>query len=160
VIAEWDRATRSMWDGLQIPKEIIDAEATIPVLGRVSIELTSPIGRGFMAFISFMAEDERLRIIKRTHEGRAIARENGVKMGRKFRLNDVQPTEARRRLANGEAASHLAKVCGVSRARIYRARTDLQGVSALHHFRLLSGGWSCRVAYVPTMRSHDPIRSL
>ena len=60
-----------------------------------------------MAFISAMAEDERLRIIKRTHEGRAIARENGVKMGRKFRLNDVQRTEARQRLVNGEAASQL-----------------------------------------------------
>jgi DNA invertase Pin-like site-specific DNA recombinase len=120
VIAEWDRATRSMWDGLQILKEIIDTEATIRVLDRAYIDLTSPIGRGFMAFISAMAEDERLRIIKRTHEGRAIARENGVKMGRKFRLNDVQRTEARERLANGEAASHLAKVYGVSRATIYR----------------------------------------
>ena len=120
VIAEWDRATRSMWDGLQILKGIIDAEATIRVLDRANIDLTSPIGRGFMAFISAMAEDERLRIIKRTHEGRAIARENGVKMGRKFRLNDVQRTEARQRLANGEAASHLAKVYGVSRATIYR----------------------------------------
>jgi DNA invertase Pin-like site-specific DNA recombinase len=120
VIAEWDRATRSMWDGLQILKEIIDTEATIRVLDRAYIDLTSPIGRGFMAFISAMAEDERLRIIKRTHEGRAIARENGVKMGRKFRLNDVQRTEARQRLANGEAASHLARVYGVSRATIYR----------------------------------------
>jgi DNA invertase Pin-like site-specific DNA recombinase len=98
----------------------IDAEATIRVLDRAYIDLTSPIGRGFMAFISAMAEDERLRIIKRTHEGRAIARENGVKMGRKFRLNDVQRAEARQRLANGEAASHLAKVYGVSRATIYR----------------------------------------
>jgi DNA invertase Pin-like site-specific DNA recombinase len=43
-----------------------------------------------------------------------------VKMGRKFRLNDVQRAEARQRLANGEAASHLAKVYGVSRATIYR----------------------------------------
>ena len=120
LIAEWDRATRSMWDGLHILKEIIDAEATIRVLDRAYIDLTSPIGRGFMAFISAMAEDERLRIIKRTHEGRAIARENGVKMGRKFRLNDVQRTEARQRLANGEAANHLAKVYGVSRATIYR----------------------------------------
>jgi DNA invertase Pin-like site-specific DNA recombinase len=120
VIAEWDRATRSMWDGLQILKEIIDAEATIRVLDRAYIDLTSPIGRGFMAFISAMAEDERLRIIKRTHEGRAIARENGVKMGRKFRLNDVQRAEARQRLGNGEAASHLARVYGVSRATIYR----------------------------------------
>jgi len=80
VIAEWDRATRSMWDGLQILKEIIDAGATIRVLDRAYIDLTSPIGRGFMALISAMAEDQRLRIIKRTHEGCAIARENGVKM--------------------------------------------------------------------------------
>src|SRR5215472_8136310 len=120
MIAEWDRATRSMWDGLQILKEIIDAEATVRVLDRAYIDLTSPIGRGFMAFISAMAEDERLRIIKRTHEGRAIARENGVKMGPKFRLNDLQRAEARQRLADGEPADHLAKIYGVSRATIYR----------------------------------------
>src|SRR5262249_6378577 len=116
VIAEWDRATRSMWDGLQILKALIHAEAPPRVRARAYIDLTSPIGRGFMAFISAMAEDERLRIIKRTHEGRAIARENGVKMGRKFRLNDVQRAEARQRLANGETADHLAKIYGVSRA--------------------------------------------
>ena len=33
--------------------------------------------------MSAMAEDERLRIIKRTHEGRQIARAKGVRMGRK-----------------------------------------------------------------------------
>ena len=43
-----------------------------------------------------------------------------MKMGRKFRLNEVQRTEARQRLANGEAADHLAEVYGVSRATIYR----------------------------------------
>ena len=32
VIAEWDRATRSMWDGLQIIKAVIDAGASIKVL--------------------------------------------------------------------------------------------------------------------------------
>ena len=64
-----------------------DADAIIRVLDRSYIDLTSPIGRGFMAFISAMAEDERQRIIKRTHEGRVIARENGVKMGRKHSVN-------------------------------------------------------------------------
>ena len=33
VIAEWDRATRSMWDGLQIIKAIIDAGAVIKAGG-------------------------------------------------------------------------------------------------------------------------------
>jgi DNA invertase Pin-like site-specific DNA recombinase len=74
-----------------------------------------------VASASALHEDERLRIIKRTREGRAIALENGVKMGPKFRLNSVQRAEARQRLANGEAAEHLAKVYGVSRATIYRA---------------------------------------
>ena len=46
VIAEWDRATRSMWDGLQIIKAVIDAEAAIKVLDRSYIDLTTPMGRG------------------------------------------------------------------------------------------------------------------
>jgi len=74
VMPEWDRATRSMWDGLQIIKAVIDAGATIKVLDRSYIDLATPMGRGFMAMMSAMAEDERLRIIKRTHEGRQIAR--------------------------------------------------------------------------------------
>ena len=120
VVAEWDRATRSMMDGVALIERIHTRGALIKVLDKPHLDLTTPLGRGFIAFLSAMAEDERQRIIKRTHEGRVIARENGVKMGRKFRLNEVQRSEARERLANGEAAEHLAKVYGVSRATIYR----------------------------------------
>ena len=95
VIAEWDSATRSMWDGLQIIKAVIDAGAGIKVLDRPYIDLETPMGRGFMAMLSAMAEDERLRIIKRTHEGRQIARAKGVRMGRKPKLNPDQIKEAR-----------------------------------------------------------------
>ena len=55
VIAEWDRATRSMWDGLQIIKAVIDAGAAIKVLDRSYIDLATPMGRGFMAMMSAMA---------------------------------------------------------------------------------------------------------
>ena len=102
VIAEWDRATRSMWDGLQIIKTVIDAGATIKVLDRSYIDLTTPMGRGFMAMLSALAEDERLRIVKRTHEGRQLARAKGVRMGRKPKLTPHQIKEARQRLAKGE----------------------------------------------------------
>jgi DNA invertase Pin-like site-specific DNA recombinase len=120
VIAEWDRATRSMWDGLQIIKAVIDAGATVKVLDRSYIDLTTPMGRGFMAMMSAMAEDERLRIVKRTHEGRQIARANGVKMGRKPKLNAHQIKEARQRLAKGEKTRDLAKSYGVSISTISR----------------------------------------
>jgi len=120
VIAEWDRATRSMWDGLQIIKAVIDAGAAIKVLDRSYIDLATPMGRGFMARMSAMAEDERLRIIKRTHEGRQIARANGVRMGRKPKLTEHQKREARGRLAKGEPTRSLAKSYGVSISTISR----------------------------------------
>jgi DNA invertase Pin-like site-specific DNA recombinase len=120
VIAEWDRATRSMWDGLQIIKAVIDAKASIKVLDRSYIDLATPMGRGFMAMLSALAEDERLRIIKRTHEGRQLARAKGVKMGRKPILTPHQMQEARRRLAEGETTRDLAKSYGVSRSTISR----------------------------------------
>jgi DNA invertase Pin-like site-specific DNA recombinase len=120
VIAEWDRATRSMWDGLQIIKAVIDAGAAIKVLDRSYIDLTTPMGRGFMAMMSAMAEDERLRIIKRTHEGRKIAQGKGVRMGRKPKLTLHQKEEARRRIAKGETTRELAKSYHVSVSTISR----------------------------------------
>jgi hypothetical protein len=40
--------------------------------------------------LSAMAEDDRLRIVSRTREGRNIAREKGVKFGRKPTLTPHQ----------------------------------------------------------------------
>jgi DNA invertase Pin-like site-specific DNA recombinase len=99
-----------MWDGLQIIKAVIDAGAAIKVLDRGYIDLTTPMGRGFMAMISAMAEDERLRIIKRTHEGRQIAQAKGVRMGRKPKLSPHQKKEARERIVKGETTRDSPRV--------------------------------------------------
>jgi hypothetical protein len=45
---------------LQIIKAVIDAGATIKVLDRSYIDLTTPMGRGFMAMMSAMAEERTL----------------------------------------------------------------------------------------------------
>jgi DNA invertase Pin-like site-specific DNA recombinase len=92
--------------------------ASIKVLDRNYIDLETPMGRGFMAMMSAMAEDERLRIIKRTHEGRKIAK--GVRMGRKPILTPHQKKEARQRVAKGETTRDLAKSYGVSVSTISR----------------------------------------
>jgi DNA invertase Pin-like site-specific DNA recombinase len=79
------------------------------------------MGRGFMAMMSAMAEDERLRIIRRTHEGRKIAQAKGVRMGRKPKLTPHQKEEARRRIAKGgESTRDLAKSYHVSVSTIPR----------------------------------------
>ena len=46
VVAEWDRATRSMWDGLDIIKTVIEVGVITRVLDRGYIDLETPIGCG------------------------------------------------------------------------------------------------------------------
>ena len=104
VVAEWDRATRSMMDGVHIIERIHARGALIKVLDKPHLDLTTPIGRGFIAFLSALAEDERQRILKRANDGRAAARKRGVHLGRKSKLSEHQCQVARARLANGESA--------------------------------------------------------
>ena len=122
VLAEWDRATRSMWDGLQIVKQVLDAGATIRVLDFPSLDLPTPEGRGFLALFSAMAKRERMRIVKRTQEGRSLAIEAGKRMGRKPKLTTDQQRSVRTRLATGESTRDIAKDFAVHHATIARLR--------------------------------------
>jgi DNA invertase Pin-like site-specific DNA recombinase len=122
VLAEWDRATRSMWDGLHIVKHVLDAGATIKVLDFPSLDLATPEGRGFLAMFSAMAERERARIIERTKEGLRLAMRNGVKMGRPSKLTGHQRQLAVRRMAGGESTREIARDFNVSHNTIARLR--------------------------------------
>ena len=122
VLAEWDRATRSMWDGLHIVKEVLDAGATIKVLDFPSLDLATPEGRGFLAMFSAMAERERARIVERTREGRRLAMRKGVKMGPHFKLTEHQRQLAAKRMAAGESTRQIARDLAVSHNTIARLR--------------------------------------
>lgn len=88
VVAEWDRATRSMQDGIAIINRLADKGALIKVLDRPYLDLTTPMGKGILAFMSALAEDERARITNRAAEGRKIARDKNVQFGRKPKLSE------------------------------------------------------------------------
>ena len=79
IVAEWDRATRSMLDGVDIIERIHARGALLKVLDKPHLDLTTPIGRGFIAFLSALAEDERQRIVKRANDGRTLARKRGAR---------------------------------------------------------------------------------
>jgi DNA invertase Pin-like site-specific DNA recombinase len=124
VLAEWDRATRSMLDGVHIIERIHARGALIKVLDKPHLDLTTPIGRGFIAFLSALAEDERQRITKRANDGRRAAKARGAKFGRKPKLNAHQQQEARRRLANGESARAVGRTFAVHHSTISRLRAS------------------------------------
>ena len=121
VVAEWDRATRSMMDGVHIIERIHARVAMIKVLDKPHLDLTTPIGRGFIAFLSALAEDEPQRIVKRANDGRAAARKGGVHLGRKPKLTELQRRVARERIAKGESARSIAQEWGVAHTTVARA---------------------------------------
>jgi len=120
VVAEWDRATRSMQDGFAIIERIHARGALVKVLDRDYLDLTKPINRGILAFLSALAQDERERIHRRAAEGRRVARARGAKFGRRPKLSEHQQSEALRRLAAGETCRQVARTFGVHHATISR----------------------------------------
>lgn len=120
VVAEWDRATRSMMDGIQIMQRVASRGAAIKVLDKPHLDLTTAIGRGFLAFLSALAEDERGRIIERAADGRKAAHEKGVKFGPKPKLTDHQRAKAIERRTAGESCREIARDMGVSHSTISR----------------------------------------
>ena len=121
VLAEWDRATRSMLDGIQIIERVYARGALVKVLDKPHLDLTTTIGKGFLAFLSALAQDERERIVKRANEGRAAARKRGAKFGRRPKLNEHQIKEALARRRSGkESIRDIGRSYAVSHSTISR----------------------------------------
>ncbi|WP_420557873.1 recombinase family protein [Roseovarius sp.] len=126
IIAEWDRATRSMMDGITIIQRVADRGATVRVLDKPWLDLTTPMSKGILAFLSALAEDERERLASRAHEGRAAAKSRGVMFGPKPKLTERQKKVAADRLLEGESWRAIAKDMGVAHTKIMCAVESLK----------------------------------
>ncbi len=122
ILAEWDRATRSMTDGIRIMECVHERFAAIKVLDRKWLDLTTPIGKGILAFLSALAEDERERINRRSNDGRKVARDNGVKFGPKFKLTAHQQQEALEMLDGGKSLRTVGRTFNVNASTIARLK--------------------------------------
>jgi DNA invertase Pin-like site-specific DNA recombinase len=121
VIAEWDRATRSYADGLEILRRVIEAKAEVKVLDHPALNIGGPFGQALLGLFSALAEMERDRIKKRTSEGRALAKAKGVVMGRRPKLTDHQRREALRMVRDEQKSLRdVAKHFNVSHMAIAR----------------------------------------
>lgn len=109
VLAEWDRATRSMYDGIAIMQRVAARDAFIRVLDKPHLDLTTKLGQGLLALLSAMADDERERILKRANEGRKAARAAGKKFGRPPKLNEEQQARARQLKRKGWKCRRIAR---------------------------------------------------
>ena len=120
VVAEWDRATRSYTDGLDIMADIGDRGAMVKVLDRQHYDLTTPLGKALLGLLSAIAQDERERRLKQARDGRERALERGVRMGRRPALTSHQRQQALAMQAEGKSHREIADLFNVSRSTISR----------------------------------------
>ena len=130
----------------------------IKVLDKPHLDLTTPIGRGFIAFLSALAEDERQRIVKRANDGRAAARKRGVHLGRKPKLTELQRRVARERIAKGESARSIAQEWGVAHTTVARAVAQDVSWSRTHEWRKWTEGEGMEITFLGTGSPMSPER--
>jgi DNA invertase Pin-like site-specific DNA recombinase len=120
LVTRLDRLARSTRDLLNILAAIADKGAGFRSLSDGWADTTTAHGRLIVTVLGGLAEFERELIKARTGEGRARAKANGVRMGRKPKLTPFQTREARERRDAGETLVQIARSYGVSHSTISR----------------------------------------
>jgi len=115
-----DRLSCDTTDVLVIARDMQRAGAGIRSLAEPYLDTTSDFAEIVFAILGVAAKLERRRILERTARGRADAKANGVKFGRKPILTAHQQKEAHKRLAAGETQRSVSRSYSVSQATISR----------------------------------------
>jgi DNA invertase Pin-like site-specific DNA recombinase len=117
VVCKFDRLGRNMLDMLMISEELKGKGANLISLAE-QIDTSTAMGNAFFQITGIFAEMERGRIRERQREGIERAKAAGIYKGRP---PSIDYREIRRRAANGETPTAIAKALGCARQTVYRA---------------------------------------
>lgn len=117
-----DRVARDPLDLVQILNTVKATGAGLRLLDEPFIDTTSEMADLIAFMVGWAARWHRRRILENTAQGREMARQRGVKFGRKPALTDCQRHEALQRIADGELVREVALSYNVSHSTISRLR--------------------------------------
>jgi DNA invertase Pin-like site-specific DNA recombinase len=120
IITKVDRLARSTRELLNLIAAVDEKGASLRSLGDPLFDTGSSQGRLLVAVLGAVAEFERELIRERTGAGRARAKANGTRFGRKPKLSDFQRKEAIERRGAGDRLADIAASYGVSVSMISR----------------------------------------
>jgi len=119
VVWKLDRLGRSMLDTVKIVLDL-DRRGVGFLSLTESFDTKTPMGRGVLALLAAVAEDERERLRERTKAGMEAARRRGRHVGRPPKLGPEQLIHARRMIVAGESRAHVARSLGVDPSTLRR----------------------------------------
>lgn len=120
VLVVWalDRLGRSMVGNLQAVLELNRLEVEIVSLREPWLQLDGPVKSLLIALMSWVAEQERARIVERTVVGMERARREGKRIGRP--RVEIDPDEAMKLKRKGYSLRKAAKKLGVGHSTLQR----------------------------------------
>ena len=132
LFSELSRAGRQIWEVLETVKYCVDNKINM-YFQKEGLQLfdgdkVNGVMAIYISCLSFCAEKERENIAFRLAQGRQLAIEKGVKMGRKegsIKTLDQLATEYAaviKSLKRGQTIRNTAKICGVSISTVQRVK--------------------------------------
>lgn len=131
VVTKLDRIGRDSIDVQQTVRFFVERGIRLVVLQLGNLDLTSAAGELMVKVLAAVADFERDLIIERTQAGQARARAAGKHMGRPSKTTEKDREEIRRRLAEGESVSSVARAFGISRGTVITIRDAGQVADAM-----------------------------
>lgn len=116
LVTKLDRLGRDTADMIQIIKQFDEMGVYVRFLDD-HITTEGTMGEMVVTILSAVATAERKRILERTNEGRAEAKANGVKFGRKRSINRKQVLQLK---ANGVGATEIRTQLNIGRSTVYK----------------------------------------
>ncbi|OHV78409.1 recombinase family protein [Rhizobium sp. LCM 4573] len=115
-----DRVARDPLDMVHILHTVKEAGAGLRLLDEPFVDTTSEMADLFLFILGWFARWHRQRILENTAHGRELARQRGVRFGRKPKLGPSERKQVAERRAKGEPCARIAQAFGVSESTILR----------------------------------------
>lgn len=126
VVTKLDRVARSAAQGMELIDELLNKGVSVYILNMGELNNT-PSGKLIRNVFLAFAEFERDMIVERTQEGKAVAKENAVARGQKFKEGrppkfDTMQIENALNLLETHSISQVVRLTGISKSTLIRAK--------------------------------------
>jgi DNA invertase Pin-like site-specific DNA recombinase len=118
-----DRLARDPLGMVNILFAVKRVGARLRLLDEPLIDTVSDMADVVAYLMGWAGRLQRQRILENTAHGRELARQRGVKFGRRPKLSPRQKAQVLERKANGESYARIAQSFGVSESTILRVRS-------------------------------------
>lgn len=133
VVWRLDRLGRSIPHVMSIVAELADKGASLQSIGE-GFDTGNEAGELYSTILAMIAHVERRMIVARTKAGLQAARDRGVKLGAKPKLNPCQLEEAASLIRAGHRTEDVATMYRVGRATLYRNLNRRNSDAPAHSF--------------------------